>query len=133
MSKYILKKDLPFAKAGDEVTLVNSLTGFVVEAKGYRCGVNTNVFDDWIEEVKDPEKPKEIFVSMTKKTDGYRIGLIVEDESEIPRFADDKKKFIAFIEKREYKYKDYDDYIGGNDKVMLDFVRDAFNAARELK
>lgn len=44
-----LKKDLPFAKAGDIVTLVNE--GRRVEANGYQCDIPTE-WSSWFEEVK---------------------------------------------------------------------------------
>ncbi len=56
MSKYILKKDLPFAKAGTEIDCLRSSKGTVelsfIKINGCKCDIpdNVNIFD-WIEEV----------------------------------------------------------------------------------
>jgi len=59
MSKYILKKDLPFAKAGDEIDIFLSADELVMIRKGECMGglrVPYDQQDEWIEEVKDKRK-----------------------------------------------------------------------------
>jgi len=53
MPKYILKKDLPFAKAGEEVKIINE--GKAIEAKGCQCDIPDLFLNDWIEETKPRE------------------------------------------------------------------------------
>ena len=62
MKKYILKKDLPFAKAGTEVDIVD---GEGILFDGYHCDyVNTGelVEKGWIEEVK----PRTFYINRMK-------------------------------------------------------------------
>ena len=73
--KYRLLKDLPFAKAGD---IFKEWTG-ERSGKEEKALVNTNnltttlwagdieAFDDWFEEVKEPELPKEFFYVLINK------------------------------------------------------------------
>ena len=50
--KYRLKKDLPFAKAGAEVKLVNE--GKAIEYNGYQCDIY-DLREGWIEQIKPRE------------------------------------------------------------------------------
>ena len=59
--KYILKKDLPFAKAGE---IVDFLDG-TIEAKSCQCDVPSLFVNIWIEEVK----PREVYIEFFKDTD----------------------------------------------------------------
>ena len=61
--KYKLKRDLPFAKAGTEVKLVNEKKA--IEYNGYQCDIY-DLRDGWIEEVK----PREWYEVETRKPDG---------------------------------------------------------------
>lgn len=70
MSKYILKKDLPFAKAGTEVKLVNEKKA--IEYNGYQCDIY-DLRDGWIEEIK----PREFLVFLNKE--GFPIDIFLPD------------------------------------------------------
>ena len=69
MKRYKLLKDLPFAKAGETFGLHRGgikdyITLFKGDEEVYTIQVGENVsemFDEWFEEVKEPELPKEFF------------------------------------------------------------------------
>ena len=62
MKKYILKKDLPFAKAGDEVLIKKEGLPSIMTNSGYLCDLPSFEFDNWIEEVK----PRTFYINKTK-------------------------------------------------------------------
>ena len=68
MKKYKLLKDLPFAKAGDEFGFYRGddrsmiLTQKEWNKHMYEIDISDiENFDEWFEEIKDPESPKEFF------------------------------------------------------------------------
>lgn len=75
MKRYKLLKDLPFAKAGEEFQLhrggINDyITLYRNKEQIYQFKVGENVsemFNEWFEEVKEPELPKEFFYVLKNK------------------------------------------------------------------
>ncbi len=65
VQKYRLKKDLPFAKAGDEVEIINGEPIFFKD--GFHCdysSIDDLLADGWIEEIK----PREFLLHFTDDT-----------------------------------------------------------------
>lgn len=92
--------------------------------------VTMNV-DEWIEKVPEEKKQREFKLQLIN---GRAVNIAT-----YPPGRCDKVEYIDVVEKREYRYKDFEDYnnyslppicwISG----IREELKDAFNAARELK
>lgn len=102
MKRYILKKDMPFVKAGETFGLhrggiKDCITLFKGDEAVYTIQVGENVseiFDEWFEEVKEPELPKEFFCIDINKVIGYDYSYFSMNKNTI-------QEYIRFIE--QYK------------------------------
>ncbi len=119
MSKYILKKDLPFAKAGDEINLTNEMLDHnCVSVKGndgmmWEIGfyedVNQLISEGWIEEVK--EVPLEQIKDLVEKYPG-------EVQKEVMKHASRQMKEWYDLTKNEPKKPDEYEHIINIPKVI---------------
>ena len=81
MKKYVLKKDLPFAKAGEEFSLHRGgirdcITLYKNDEEIYQFKVGENVsemFDEWFEEVKESEQYFTIDILKSKVSEVMKI------------------------------------------------------------
>lgn len=120
MKRYRLLKDLPFAKAG---AIFKEWTG-ERSGKEEKALINANnltttlwvgdieIFDEWFEEVKEPELPKEFFCVDIDKVINYSYYLFQSREStrrEYARFVEKYKSVGNYFETREEaeKYLEY--------------------------
>jgi hypothetical protein len=120
MKKYVLKKDMPFAKAGETFGLhrggiEDCITLFKDNEEVYQFKVGENVsemFDKWFEEIKEPELPKEFFCIDIDKVICYDYSYFSSNENtrqEYIRFMEKYKSVGNFFETREEaeKYLEY--------------------------
>lgn len=120
MKKYVLKKDMPFAKAGETFGLhrggiEDRITLFKDNEEVYQFKVGENVsemFDEWFEEIKEPELPKEFFCIDIDKVICYDYSYFSSNENtrqEYIRFMEKYKSVGNFFETREEaeKYLEY--------------------------
>ena len=95
--KYRLLKDLPFAKAGDEFKEMHDDGRIVLapeEWDQHRHEIDINDidnFDEWFEEIEEPELPKKFFYVLINKIASVNYLTFSLDE-------DDKKKYIKHME-----------------------------------
>ena len=115
MKKYVLKKDLPFAKAGEEFSLHRGgirdcITLYKNDEEIYQFKVGENVsemFDEWFEEVKEPEQYFTIDILKSKVSEVMKIyhaewaiknmkslGLLFETQEEA-------EKYLAYLKAKE--------------------------------
>lgn len=107
MKRYKLLKDIPFVKAGEIFGLhrggiKDCITLFKGDEEVYTIKVGENVsemFDEWFEEVKEPELPKEFFCIDIDKVISYNHYLFQSSESL-------RQEYIRFME----KYKSVGNY-----------------------
>lgn len=145
MKRYKLLKDLPFAKAGaifqewtgersgkEEKALVNidnlTTTLWVGDIKA---------FDEWFEEVKEPELPKEFFCINIDKVINYNYYLFQSREStrqEYARFVEGYKSVGSFFETRE-EAEEYLEYLKAKAIIKQDTkgFKPNWNCSREEK
>lgn len=120
MKRYKLLKDLPFAKAGDKFGLhrggiKDCITLFKGDEEVYTIKVGGNVsemFDEWFEEVKEPELPKEFFCIDVDKVICYGYSFFQHSENtrqEYIRFTEKYKSVGNYFETKEEaeKYLEY--------------------------
>lgn len=120
MKRYRLLKDLPFAKAG---AIFKEWTG-ERSGKEEKVLVNTNnltttlwagdieAFDEWFEEVKEPELPKKFFFIDIDTVIGYSYSYFSMNEKAIQKYIkliENYKSVGNFFETREEaeKYLEY--------------------------
>ena len=112
MKKYMLKKDMPFAKAGEEFSLhrggiKDCITLFKGDEEVYTIKVGENVsemFDDWFEEIKEPELHEEFFYINIDMVTGYNYSYFSMDENtrqEYIRFTERYKSVGNYFETKE--------------------------------
>ena len=103
MSKYVLKRDLPFAKAGKSLNFMktssdqenfylNDRTFFVSDA-----GFQKLIDEGWIEEVKPLEIWVNEFSNPTRHLGEYNYPTLKE-AIEVARFSDNCGRTVHFIE-----------------------------------
>lgn len=120
MKRYKLLKDLPFAKAGEELYLKFSEDSeFFLVYKGtdkaYAAELNPEFidnFDEWFEEVKEPELPKEFFYVLINKIASVNYLTFSFDEEtkqEYRNIVEKNKSVDNYFETKEEaeKYLEY--------------------------
>lgn len=106
MSNFILRKDLPFAKAGSRIDSIRSSKGTeelsYIKIGNFKCQLpdEVNIFD-WIEEIK-PRELRVIYTIDDKEIHSI-IGLPQIPRSYYEDLNDDKHKSVLFREVIEGK------------------------------
>jgi len=127
MSKYILKKDLPFAKAGDEINLTNEMLDHnCVSVKGndgmmWEIGfyedVNQLIAEGWIEEVK--EIPRDKIKELVEKYPGEVQKEVMKHAARQMKEWHDQQKLKEEPGTLEYNLI-YDRYCWNSSAIRLD-------------
>ena len=112
MKRYKLLKDLPFAKAGETFGLHRGgikdyITLFKGDEEVYTIQVGENVsemFDEWFEEVKEPELPKEFFYIVRGKigkVEYLTFSLNEDTKQEYRNIIEEEKSVGNYFETKE--------------------------------
>ena len=120
MKRYKLLKDLPFAKAGEIFGLhrggiKDCITLFKGDEEVYTIKVGENVsemFDEWFEEVEEPELPKEFFYIIRgkiSKVEYFTFSLNEDTKQEYRNIIEEEKSVGNYFETKEEaeKYLEY--------------------------
>lgn len=130
MKRYKLLKDLPFAKAGEEFQLhrggINDyITLYRNKEQIYQFKVGENVsemFNEWFEEVKELELPKEFFFVLINKivSVNYLAYSFDEETKQEYRNIVEKHKSVGnFFETRE-EAESYLDFLKAKEVIKQD-------------
>ena len=120
MKRHKLLKDLPFVKAGETFGLhrggiKDCITLFKGDEEVYTIKVGENVsemFNDWFEEIKEPELPKEFFFIVSGKIGNIEyltFSLNEDTKQEYKNIIEEYKGVGNYFETREEaeKYLEY--------------------------
>ena len=112
MKRYKLLKDMPFTKAGETFGLHRGgikdyITLFKGDEEVYTIQVGENVsemFDEWFEEVKEPELPKEFFYIVRGKigkVEYLTFSLNEDTKQEYRNIIEEEKSVGNYFETKE--------------------------------
>lgn len=130
MKRYILKKDMPFAKAGKIFGLhrggiKDCITLFKGDEEVYTIKVGENVsemFDEWFEEVEEPELPKEFFYIIGGKISKVKyltFSLNEDTKQEYRNIIEEEKSVGNYFETKEEAEK-YLEYLKAKEVIKQD-------------
>lgn len=124
MKRYILKKDLPFAKAGEEMEMWSDGTiAFTNHPDFPRFNKkDVRMFPLWFEEIKEPELPKEFFCIDINKVIGYDYSYFSMNKNTIQeyiRFIEQYKSVGNYFETKEEAEK-YLEYLKAKEVIKQD-------------
>ena len=121
MKRYKLLKDMPFAKAGEIFGLhrggiKDCITLFKGDEEVYTIKVGENVsemFDEWFEEVEEPELPKEFFYIIRGKISKveYLTFSLNEDTKQEYRNIIEEEKSVGNYFETEEEAEEYLEYL----------------------
>lgn len=120
MKKYVLKKDLPFAKAGEEFSLHRGgigdcITLYKNDEEIYQFKVGENVsemFDEWFEEVKEPEQ---YFIINMLKATVEELVVMCHEQGFI-----ENMKSLGLLFKTEQEAEEYLEYLKAKEVIRQD-------------
>lgn len=106
MKKYVLKKDMPFAKAGETFNLHRGgikdyITLFKDNEEVYTIKVGENVsemFDEWFEEIKEPKKYYYILDIWGVYNEKYEVESLLKNRKEIGNYFETREEAEKYLE-----------------------------------